>query len=140
MDSKLNIMRILREVHKLTFVDEVSSNHTYTHDNIRDLTFVMANTLTIEKLISFLKADLLFACCWPLPPTATKWEIIRNKIFRYLSILHGLIMVVAIIYTIYTNRSDLFLIMKLCCNLCTTIEVPLQIFCFSMQYDRLQVS
>ncbi|XP_070169075.1 putative odorant receptor 92a isoform X3 [Polyergus mexicanus] len=99
----------------------------------------MANTLTIEKLIAFLKVDLLFACCWPLPLTATKFEIIRNKIFRCLSILHGLIMMIAILYTIYTNQSDLFLIMKLCCELCTTTEVPLQIICFSMQYDRLQV-
>ncbi|XP_070169074.1 uncharacterized protein [Polyergus mexicanus] len=98
----------------------------------------MANTLTIEKLIAFLKVDLLFACCWPLPLTATKFEIIRNKIFRCLSILHGLIMMIAILYTIYTNQSDLFLIMKLCCELCTTTEVPLQIICFSMQYDRLQ--
>ncbi|XP_011876332.1 PREDICTED: odorant receptor 85f-like isoform X2 [Vollenhovia emeryi] len=98
----------------------------------------MASALTMEKLIAFLKADLLFACCWPLPPTATKCEKIRNKFFRYFSILHGMIMVVAIVYTIYRNRSDLFLIMKLCCELCTTTEVPLQIICFSIQYDRLQ--
>lgn len=99
----------------------------------------MTDTLKIEKLLAFLKADLLFACCWPLPPTATKWEKIRNKIFRCFSVLHGLIMTIAIIYTIYANRSDLFLIMKLCCELCTTLEIPLQIICFSMQYDYLQV-
>lgn len=99
----------------------------------------MTDTLTTEKLIAFLKADLLFACCWPLPPTATKWEKIRNKIFRYLSVLHGLIMMMAVIYTIYINRSDLFLIIKLCCQLCTTTEIPLQIMCFSIEYDRLQV-
>ncbi|XP_018375744.1 PREDICTED: uncharacterized protein LOC108769331 [Trachymyrmex cornetzi] len=28
--------------------------------------------------------------------------------------------------------------MKLCCELCTTTEIPLQIICFSIQYDRLQ--
>ncbi|KAL6264154.1 hypothetical protein P5V15_004233 [Pogonomyrmex californicus] len=98
----------------------------------------MTDTLTMEKFIAFLKVDLLFACCWPLPPTATKCEKIRNKIFRCLSILHGILMMVEIIYTIYSNRSDLFLIMKLCCNLCTTTEVPLQIMCYSLQYDRLQ--
>lgn len=99
----------------------------------------MATALTMEKLIAFLKADLLFACCWPLPPTATRCEKIRNKIFRYVSVLHGMIMVIAILYTISRNRTDLFLIMKLCCELCTTTEVPLQIMCFSIQYDRLQV-
>ncbi|XP_019700415.1 uncharacterized protein LOC105190676 [Harpegnathos saltator] len=98
----------------------------------------MAVILTMEKLIAFLKVDLMFACCWPLPPTATKYERIRNKIFRWLSVLHGMIMVVTIIYTIYINSSDVFLIMKLCCELCTTSEVPLQIMCFSIQYNRLQ--
>ncbi|XP_072743374.1 uncharacterized protein [Anoplolepis gracilipes] len=98
----------------------------------------MTDTLTIEKLIAFLKVDLLFACCWPLPPSATKWEKICNKIFRGFSVLHGLIMVIEMIYTIYTNWSDLFLIMKLSCLFCTTVEVPVQIICFSVQYDRLQ--
>ncbi|XP_014477089.1 PREDICTED: odorant receptor 49b-like [Dinoponera quadriceps] len=98
----------------------------------------MANPLTMGKLIVFLKVDLLFACCWPLRSTATRCAKIRNKIFRLLSVLHGMTMVVAIVYTIYVNRTNMFLIMKLCCELCTTTEVPLQVICYSLQYDRLQ--
>ncbi|XP_032684794.1 odorant receptor 49b-like [Odontomachus brunneus] len=98
----------------------------------------MADTRTLEKLIAFLKADLLFACCWPLRPTATTCQRIRNKIFRWLSVLHGMVMVVVMVHTIYSNRTNVFLVMKLCCELCTTVEVPLQIVCYAIQYDRLQ--
>lgn len=101
---------------------------------------LMADTQTLEKLIAFLKADLLFACCWPLRPTATACQRIRNKIFRWLSVLHGMVMVVVMVHTIYSNRTNVLLVMKLCCELCTTVEVPLQIVCYAIQYDRLQVS
>lgn len=100
---------------------------------------IMENTLSMQKILAFLKTDLVFACCWPLPPIATKCEKIRHVIFRCFSILHGAIMMIAIIYTIYVKRSNLLFVMKLCCELCTTTAIPVQIIIFSAQYDRLQV-
>ncbi|EZA56762.1 ObirOr5-H3 [Ooceraea biroi] len=92
----------------------------------------------IEKLIAFLKTHLFFACCWPLRSTATRYEKTCDMIFRFFSMVHGTVMIVSILYTIYINPSNLLLIMRLCCQLCTTTEVPLQIMCYTMQYDRLQ--
>lgn len=99
----------------------------------------MKTAPTLDKIIAFLKIDLLFACCWPLPRTATKGQIIRDRIFRYLSIVNGAFIIVELLYSINNHLDNVFLIMQLACALGIFCEVPLQIYLFMQQHDRLQV-
>ncbi|KAL6263901.1 hypothetical protein P5V15_003982 [Pogonomyrmex californicus] len=98
----------------------------------------MRTAPTLDKVIAFLKIDLLFACCWPLPRTATKFQIIRDRIFRYLSIVNGALIIIELIYSITNHLDNVFLIMQLACALGIFCEVPLQIYLFTQQHDRLQ--
>lgn len=41
--------------------------------------------ITLENIISFLKLSVILISSWPLPITATKWQIIR---LRILYVLH----------------------------------------------------
>lgn len=99
----------------------------------------MKTAPTLDRVIAFLKIDLLFACCWPLPRTATKFQIIRDRVFRYLSMVNGAFIIVELIYSISNHLDNVFLIMQLACALGIFCEVPLQIYLFTHQHDRLQV-
>ncbi|KAG5311452.1 OR2 protein, partial [Acromyrmex insinuator] len=99
----------------------------------------MTETLTLEKIIAFLKVDLTFACCWPLPMKATKFQKIRNKIFRLLCCLNSIIMVISLIYTLNRKYDNMIFVMKLGCELTAFVQVPIQITLFTLQSDRLQI-
>ncbi|CAL1680769.1 unnamed protein product [Lasius platythorax] len=98
----------------------------------------MACSVTFEKLITFLRMHLVFACCWPLPPTATKMQITYDKFFRLFNGLHSMLMICAVTYRIISQYDNILVIMQLGCVLGTLCEVPLQIYLFMQQYDRLQ--
>ncbi|XP_072743375.1 uncharacterized protein [Anoplolepis gracilipes] len=93
---------------------------------------------TLDKIIAFLRVDLMFACCWPLPPSATKFQIIRDRIFRFLSGVNGAFIIVELAYSISNHLDNAILIMQLACALGIFCEVPLQIYLFTHQHDRLQ--
>lgn len=95
--------------------------------------------VTLEKVITFLKVDLMFACCWPVTPDATKFQIVRNKIFRLISGLHGMLLVIELIYTIIYRIENIRMLMQSSCAAGILFEVPLQILLFTLQHDRLQV-
>jgi len=99
---------------------------------------IMTEILTLEKIIAFLKVDLMFACCWPLPMKATKSQKIRDIIFRLLCCLNGILMSISLIYTL-SNKSDMLLTMKAGCTLTAFLQVPIQITLFTFQSDNLQV-
>ncbi|KAF3054617.1 Odorant receptor 265 [Nylanderia fulva] len=98
----------------------------------------MACSVTLEKLIAFLRMHLFFACCWPLPPTATKTQIAYDKFFRLLNGLHSVLMICAVTYRIITQYDNILIVIQLGCVLGTLCEVPMQIYLFVRQYDRLQ--
>lgn len=99
----------------------------------------MACSVTFEKLIAFLRMHLAFACCWPLPPTATKMQIMYDKFFRLFNGLHSILMICTVAYRIISQYNNTLVIMQLGCVLGTLCEVPLQIFLFTQQHDTLQV-
>ena len=99
----------------------------------------MTETLTLEKIIAFLKVDLTFACCWPLPMKATKFQKIRDKLFRLLCCLNGIIMSISLIYTLSKKYDNMILAMKVGCELSASWQIPIQITLFTLQNDRLQV-
>ncbi|KAG5332393.1 OR22C protein, partial [Acromyrmex heyeri] len=100
---------------------------------------IMTETLTLEKIIAFLKVDLTFACCWPLPMKATKFQKIRNKIFRLLCCLNSIIMIISLIYTLNRKYDNMIFVMKVGCELTAFVQVPIQITLFTLQSDRLQI-
>lgn len=103
-------------------------------------TVIMKNReiLTVQKIIAFLKVDLTFACCWPLSVEATKSQKIRNKIFRWFCCLNGLLMSISLMYTL-SRQYNVFLVMKVGCELSAFLQIPIQIMLFTFQNDRLQV-
>ncbi|XP_050462597.1 odorant receptor 49b-like [Cataglyphis hispanica] len=98
----------------------------------------MAWSVTLEKIIAFLRMQLAFACCWPLTPTATKKQIIYDKLFRLFNGLHAMLMICAVAYRIVSQYENTLVIIQLGCVLGTLCEVPVQIFLFTQQHDRLQ--
>ncbi|XP_012530584.1 odorant receptor 49b [Monomorium pharaonis] len=94
--------------------------------------------ITLEKVIAFLKVDLMFACCWPVSRNATKFQIICNKIFRLISGLHGLLLLIELIYTIIYRNDNIRMFLQSCCAIGILLEIPLQILLFTLQHDRLQ--
>lgn len=99
----------------------------------------MTEILTLEKIIAFLKVDLTFACCWPLPMKATKFQKIRDKIFRLFCCLNGIVMSISLIYTLSNKCDNMILIMKVGCELSAFLQFPIQITLFTLQSNRLQV-
>lgn len=95
--------------------------------------------LTLEKVLAFLKVDLTFACCWPLPVRATKSQKIRDKIFRWCCCMNGILMSTSLIYTVCVEHNNMSFLIKAGCALCFFLYVPIQIILFTLQSDRLQV-
>lgn len=104
-----------------------------------EIIIIMTEILTLEKIIAFLKVDLTFACCWPLPMKATKSQKIRDKIFRLLCCLNSILMLISLIYTLSNKCDNIILIMKVGCELSAYLQIPIQITLFTLQSDRLQV-
>lgn len=100
---------------------------------------IMTEILTLEKIIAFLKVDLTFACCWPLPMKVTKSQKICDKIFRLICCLNGILMSISLIYTLIYKCDSTILIMKVGCELSAFLQIPIQITLFTLQKDRLQV-
>lgn len=98
----------------------------------------MDEILTIEKIISFLKTDLRVAFCWPLSINATRWQKIVNNIFRVFCWVNGLLLSIALMYTLSRER-DMILIMKVGCELSAFLQIPVQITLFTLQSDDFQV-
>ncbi|XP_025074388.1 odorant receptor 4-like [Pogonomyrmex barbatus] len=99
----------------------------------------MTGILTLEKIIAFLKVDLVFACCWPLQVKATKFQKICNKIFRLFCCLNGILMSVSLFYTLSNKCYNMLLVMKVGCELSAFLQIPIQITLFTFQSDRLQI-
>ncbi|KYN19137.1 hypothetical protein ALC57_08493 [Trachymyrmex cornetzi] len=98
----------------------------------------MTEILTLEKIIAFLKVDLTFACCWPLPMKATKFQKIRDKMLRLFCCLNSIIMSISIIYTLNKKYDNLIFVMKVSCELSAFLLVPIQIIMYTFQSDHLQ--
>src|SRR5436190_1287112 len=99
----------------------------------------MKNKVTLDKLFVFLRVYLTFACCWPLPPNATKCQRFLRTAFRYFCCANSMILSVAAAWTLYKHSDDALLVMKLGCQLSAVSQVPLQLILFALQDKRLKV-
>ncbi|KYM97624.1 hypothetical protein ALC62_11919 [Cyphomyrmex costatus] len=98
----------------------------------------MEGKVTLDRVIAFLKVYLIFACCWPLPPNATKPQRLLRSAFQCFCVTNSILVGIAAAWTIYKHNDDMFLVMKLGCQLSAIIQVPLQLILFEMQKKRLQ--
>ncbi|XP_032686932.1 odorant receptor 49b-like [Odontomachus brunneus] len=98
----------------------------------------MAWKITPKVAIVVLKVTTALCFSWPPPKTASRFQVIRFKILRFLFCMNVIILIVPVIYTLYYNDYDLAKITKLWCLLGAFIQVPVEITLFALQYDRLQ--
>ncbi|KAL6264155.1 hypothetical protein P5V15_004234 [Pogonomyrmex californicus] len=98
----------------------------------------MEGKVTLDKVIAFLRIYLTFACCWPLPPSATKLQRLLRSAFQYFCLANAIAIAVAAIWTLYRHSNDVLLVMKLGCQLSAIVQIPLQMILFAMQTKRLQ--
>lgn len=100
---------------------------------------IMASKVTPETAVKFTK--IMVALCFSLPllKSATRFQLIRFKILRFLVCVHVILLVVPMIYTLFNNDYNLARITKLCCLVAAFIQIPWEISYFALQYDRLQV-
>ncbi|KAL0125019.1 hypothetical protein PUN28_004271 [Cardiocondyla obscurior] len=99
----------------------------------------MTEILSVEKIIAFLKVDLMFACCWPLPTGVTKFQENCDKLFRLLCCLNGILMSISLIYTLSNKYDSTIFIMKVGSELSAFLQIPVQIALFTLQNDRLKI-
>ncbi|CAL1680774.1 unnamed protein product [Lasius platythorax] len=97
----------------------------------------MEEKITLDRVIAFLRIYLMFACCWPLSPNATKLQRFLHSGFRFFCCANSIIYIVAVIWTIY-KHNDYMLWMKLGCELSAALQILLQLILFAMQDKRLQ--
>ncbi|XP_039304705.1 uncharacterized protein LOC120357665 [Solenopsis invicta] len=99
----------------------------------------MASKITPKAAIAFTKAITALCFTWPLPKSASKFQVIRFKILRFLLCINATILAVPVAYTLYLNDYDLPRLTKLWCLLAAFIQIPLETTQCALQYDRLQV-
>jgi len=95
--------------------------------------------ITLDRVITFLKIYLTFACCWPLPSNATRLQRLQRDAFRYFCVTNSTIYSIVMLYTIYKHSDDTLLVMRVGCQLSASAQIPLQILLFAMQDKRIQV-
>jgi len=99
----------------------------------------MAIKITPKTAIAFTKIIIILSFTWPLSKSASKFQIIRYKILRFLLSMNAAILSIPAAYTLYRNDYDLPRITKLICLLGAFVQVPLETMQCALQYDRLQV-
>ncbi|XP_024876688.1 odorant receptor 22c-like [Temnothorax curvispinosus] len=98
----------------------------------------MEGKVTLDKVIAFLRVYLTFACCWPLPPNATKLQRLVRSAFQCFCLTNSIVLAIAAVWTLYKHSDNVLLVMKLGCQLSAIVQVPLQLILFTMQNKRLQ--
>ncbi|XP_028049691.1 uncharacterized protein LOC114255373 [Monomorium pharaonis] len=98
----------------------------------------MEGKITLDRVIAFLRVYLTFACCWPLPPNATKLQRLVRSAFQCFCLTNSIVFAIAAIWTLCKHSDDVLLVIKLGCQLSAIVQIPLQMILFAMQNKRLQ--
>ncbi|EZA50881.1 hypothetical protein X777_10850 [Ooceraea biroi] len=99
----------------------------------------MMGKVTLDRVIAFLRVYLALACCWPLPPDATKFRRLCRRTLRYLCVANSTAIIVSGVWTISKHGDDVIMVMKIGCQMSAAVQVPLQIILFAMQDKRIKV-
>lgn len=99
----------------------------------------MARKITPQMVFAFVKVTVALCFIWPLPKTASRFQVIRCKILRFLLCMNAIVIIMSVIYTLYHNDYDLSIVTKLWCFLSASVQIPVQITELALQHNRLQV-
>ncbi|XP_076763151.1 uncharacterized protein LOC143430661 [Xylocopa sonorina] len=66
----------------------------------------MPRNTGVEKAIAFTQFSVALTCCWPLPSTATKNQVLRFKILRSAMLLNAFVLLVPLLYAVHVYRDD----------------------------------
>ncbi|EZA50879.1 hypothetical protein X777_10848 [Ooceraea biroi] len=97
------------------------------------------NKVTVDRVIAFLRVYLALACCWPLPPDATKFQRLCRRILRYFCLANSITIIFSGVWTISKHGDDAFMVMRVGCQMSAAAQIPLQMILFAMQDERMQV-
>ncbi|CAL1679893.1 unnamed protein product [Lasius platythorax] len=69
----------------------------------------MLRKLTTENVIAFTKLSLIISLSWPLPATATKQQVVRFRVLRFLTYVNIWSLIVPLLMTLqdWNNRPDI---------------------------------
>ncbi|XP_060813926.1 odorant receptor 49b-like [Bombus pascuorum] len=98
----------------------------------------MFRNVTPETAITFTQFILGLSCCWPLPSTATKSQILCFKILRSVLFLNSLLLFCPLLYAIYMHREDTAMFCKSVSLALAVVHVPLHSTYSFSQHDRYQ--
>ncbi|XP_026825877.1 uncharacterized protein LOC105283343 isoform X3 [Ooceraea biroi] len=97
------------------------------------------NKVTVDRVIAFLRVYLALACCWPLPPDATKFQRLCRRILRYFCLANSITIIFSGVWTISKHGDDAFMVMRVGCQMSAAAQIPLQMILFAMQDERMQL-
>ncbi|CAL7939836.1 unnamed protein product [Xylocopa violacea] len=66
----------------------------------------MFRNVTAEKAIAFTQFCVALTFCWPLPSMATKRQVFRFKILRFILFLNALMLLLPLLYAMHVHRGD----------------------------------
>ncbi|XP_076672862.1 uncharacterized protein LOC143371511 isoform X2 [Andrena cerasifolii] len=72
----------------------------------------MTYKVTPEEAIGFMRKSVAVAFAWPLPPTASKRQVLVYKILQIITAIISYTFALALLYSTYVNRHDTFIIAK----------------------------
>ncbi|CAL7939839.1 unnamed protein product [Xylocopa violacea] len=98
----------------------------------------MFRNATPEKAIAFTQFSMALSCCWPLPTSATKNEMLRFKIVRSLLLLNASLLLGPMLYAMYLYRDDVEKICKGVLQSLAVVQLLIQTSSCIVQYDRYQ--
>ncbi|XP_076621673.1 uncharacterized protein LOC143342075 [Colletes latitarsis] len=98
----------------------------------------MFENVTPEKAIHFTRLSIALNCSWPLPPTATKSQVLYFKAFRFLTISCVFTLVLPLLYSIYINWDDSIILTRVACFIDALFHILGQTVFSVLHYDRIQ--
>ncbi|CAK9809316.1 hypothetical protein ANTPLA_LOCUS6120 [Anthophora plagiata] len=81
---------------------------------------------------------MAFTCCWPLPATSAKSQLLQFKIFRSVLLLNAFLLFLPLLYAIHVHWNDAENVSKAACMSLALVHIFSQTFVCIGQYDNLQ--
>lgn len=100
---------------------------------------MMLRRVTPESAIAFTKLSLVISLSWPLPATATKWQVIRFTVLRVLTYVNigCLLMPMLLLLEDFATRTTI--VIKSAPLIAGFIQILVAMGICDIQYKRLQV-
>ncbi|XP_053997411.1 uncharacterized protein LOC128886497 isoform X1 [Hylaeus anthracinus] len=99
----------------------------------------MIRNITPEKAIAFTRLSVALNAYWPPSPTATRIQVLRFKVYRFIAMLSVGMQLFPLSYSIYVNiKVDTFTVTKVTCFTSAVVHIFGQSILSYIHYDRIQ--